>query len=98
MKLSITEVLLTLNNGGTVEQLQTEIRDVVAAVQDAGGTGTVTLKLSIKKNGDIGVLVSDSISSTKPKVKSADSMFFVTDDHSLTRKNPDQFTLMEANS
>lgn len=81
-----------------MEQLQSEIRDVTAAVRDAGGTGTVTLKLSIKKNGDIGVLVSDSITSTKPKVKSADSMFFVTDDNNLTRKNPDQFNLMEVNS
>lgn len=89
---------MAMNNGGTVEELQAQIREVVAAVQNAGGTGHVTLKLSIKKNGESGVLVTDAITSSKPRVKSADSAFFVTDDHGLTRKNPNQYSLMEAGS
>ena len=87
-----------MNDGGTVEELQSTIKDVVAAVQNAGGTGTVTLKLSFRKNGDNAVFVTDTVASTKPKVKSPDSLFFVTDDHGLSRKNPDQFSFDEVNA
>lgn len=96
--LSITEILLAMNNGGTVEALQTAIRETVEAVQNSGGAGSVTLKLTIKKNGEDAVTVTDAITNTKPKLKSPDSFFFVTE-NGLSRSNPRQMSLLsEANS
>lgn len=94
--LSLTETLMHLDSGETVEQAADKIRDVARAVLDTGNKGSVTIKLDIAPNGkrDLqAVKVTGSVTSVQPKQPKADAFFFVTDEGDLTRQNPMQPTL-----
>jgi hypothetical protein len=89
--LSLSETLLQLDGGSTVEEIQDHIRKVVSAVSETGNAGAVTIKLAFRRNGKHGshqVTVSDTVTATLPKVPKPDTLFFVTEDGDLTRQNP----------
>lgn len=93
-KLTLVEVLQTVNDGGCLEELGRELRSVVAAVDSTGKPGSVTLKLTVKKRGRIQIDVVEQVSSVVPKPAVDPSMFFVTEDGSLSRQNPEQGELI----
>jgi hypothetical protein len=96
--LTLSEVLMSLDGGGTVEEVQEKIRAVAASVLDTGNTGQLTIKLSFTRNGGDGskqLKVKDTVSVVMPKRPKPETLFFATEDGSLTRQNPDQFTLGE---
>lgn len=92
-KESVIEVLRSLNGGEALEDLRNAIDQVSTSVIERGGQGKVTLELSVSKNGDRGVLVVDTVKTTLPKKKSAQTSFFVARDGGLSRKDPDQFEM-----
>ena len=94
--LSLTETLMHLDSGETVEQAAEKIRDVARSVIDTGNGGSVTIKLSFAPNGkrDLqAVKVTGAVTATMPKQPKTDAFFFVTDEGDLTRQNPLQPSL-----
>lgn len=94
--LSVAEVLLNLNGGGTLEEIQHAIHTVTKAVQETGNNGSITIKLSVARNGDGSsgqIAIKDQVSVSMPKVAKPVSLFFVKDDGGLTRQNPLQGAL-----
>lgn len=78
---------------GEVNQLLTErLRDLVSAVDETGKTGTLTLKLKLKQEGKMAVVVAD-VSVKKPEKDTAGTMFFFDENQGLTREDPRQLRL-----
>lgn len=88
--LTITEALMSLNDGGAMEELATELKSCVAAVTTTGKKGKVTLTLEVIPNGQQAVTVTDKIAVTLPKPDAVATMFYVTDDAGLSRRDPRQ--------
>lgn len=90
-RLSTIEVLQTLNDGGTIDDLNDAIREVSRAVNERGGSGTVTLKLKIsKKKSRNAIEIFDAVSKTVPAPVKDATTFFTLEDGRLTRDNPEQ--------
>lgn len=91
--LTITEVLMNMRDGGAIEELATELRGLSAAVTTTGKAGKVVLTIDMKPNGKDAVTVTDKIDVKLPKPDPQATMFYVTDDAGLTRRDPRQPSL-----
>lgn len=92
-KLSMTEVLMKVREGGTLEDLRHAVEEVTRAVNLTGKPGKVTLNLEVKPNGNTAVFIKDSIKTTIPEPNKEDTLFYVTDDGGLSRRNPHQMRM-----
>lgn len=92
--LSISEFLLSHRDGGAVEDLADKVREVTNAVRATGKAGAVTLKIKIKPNKST-VFISDDITATVPKAAPEETLFFVTDEGALSRRDPYQPAMAE---
>lgn len=93
--MTITQILATFNEGGTLEDLGTELRLAVAACQSTGKKAQVKLVIDITKNGGAAVNTVEKISSTIPKPDPAATTFYVTEDAGLSLRDPRQPQLLE---
>lgn len=91
--LTISEVLMSLNDGGAMEDLASELRSCVAAVTGTGKNGKVQLTINVKPNGRDAVTVTDEIKVTLPKADPTATMFYVTEEAGLSRRDPRQPSL-----
>ena len=85
-----TDFLREQRNGLTMDELGAALNELVRAVADHGGTGTLTYTITIKPLGraDHGAVeAADEIRMKKPTGTRASSIFFVTPEFNLTRKN-----------
>lgn len=80
--------------GDLVRDLADATTDVVQRVRETGRAGTLkfTMKFSPESDGEM-VQIEDDISVTMPKAKKGKSMFFTTEDGSLSRTDPNQLEL-----
>lgn len=86
--------LAGINKGRTARELGTQLQELVAAIQDTGKGGTLTLKISVKPAGKSDALtVTDDITVKAPRLARAESIFFSDADHNLVRTNPNQSEL-----
>lgn len=84
------DVLRDLSRGQTYDDLTTSLAEVVAASLETGKTGSLTLKLTVKPNGDASVLITDDIKTTVPTMKRPDTLFMATSSGALLRDDPDR--------
>ena len=84
------DTLRELDKGRVHAELSERLQEVIEAVLDVRKAGTVqlTLRVDATKGGDM-VEVLATVAAKKPRVARA-SMFFVDDEHNLTRANPNQ--------
>lgn len=92
-KLSMTEFLMKVREGGAVEELRQAVEDCTRAVNVTGKPGKVTLTMEIKPNGNTAVFVKDTIAAKLPEPNKEDTLFYVTDDGGLSRRNPSQLRM-----
>lgn len=79
--------------GATHNELSEALNDLVEAVQETGKVGSLTLTVKVKPaaRGQVRrVLVSDEIKVRKPEGDRAEAIYFVDDNHNLSRRDPDQ--------
>lgn len=88
----ITDLLRDLRNGLLLDDLATQMQDLVNAVEATGKAGSLTLKLDVKPFGKHGgaVVVKDTIKLTAPKIESSGTVLFATPEGNLQRSNPRQ--------
>lgn len=95
--LNIVEILEKVNDGGALEDVRDLLRKCCRLVDERGGQGSVTLTLSVKKMGRGQLTITDAVKLSEPKKVNDPSIFFIASpDGDLSRNNPDQFPLMEA--
>jgi hypothetical protein len=87
------QILGDIRNGGAVDELTDNLRELVEAVRDTGRAGKLTLTIAVKpaSSGDTHVLtVEDQIKITKPLEKKGAAVFFANTNNDLTRNDPRQ--------
>lgn len=88
--------LRDLRAGSTLDDLDSAIAEVVAAVKATHKGGEITLKLKIrppKKSTANYLVVEDEVVTKVPKHDRADTIFFPLADNSLSRNDPSQIQL-----
>lgn len=88
--------LRDLRAGSTLDDLDSAVAEVVAAVRATGKAGEITLKLKVrppKKSSGNYLTVEDDVVTKIPKHDRADTIFFPLADNSLSRQDPSQIPL-----
>jgi len=85
------EVIVDLRGGRYSLALTEALAEVVKAVQDTGGKGALTMKLTIEQKGDDGALEIGMVCDVKtPRPALGNALMFGDDDGSLSLRNPKQ--------
>lgn len=92
MKRDFQDVLTDLDSGELHRQLTEELAIVVAACRGTRKAGTLTLKISVKPEGEK-MIVGGEVTTKVPKGATMATMFFASDDGQLTRDDPRQLPL-----
>ncbi len=89
------DMIAELRRGKTAHDLTEKIHDLVAACVDTGKKGDLVLKLTFEPDPDdeTRMKVTDQIAVKAPSRTVKPSLFFLTDDMSLTRTDPSQHTI-----
>lgn len=87
---SIAEVLRDLTGGQTYDVLNSALTDVVQGVLDTHKTGSITLTLKIKPNGENSVIITDEVKAKVPERSRGESVFYATAGGNLVREDPRQ--------
>ncbi|GHA15344.1 hypothetical protein GCM10007989_07640 [Devosia pacifica] len=90
MSRAFADVLRELSGGTIYEDLGTQLGEVVTGVLETGKVGELSLKLSIKPNGEGSVQVIPDIKQKVPKQAVGSTLFFATSSGSLLRNDPRQ--------
>lgn len=84
------EILAEINNGGLLAQLGEKMAYLVKEVTSVEKGGTLTIKLSVKPNGDRTVFLDADVTVKAPNAPIETSVFFHKENGDLTRRDPDQ--------
>jgi hypothetical protein len=98
MSRSFADVLRECSGGRTIADLSDGLTELVAAVQQTRASGSITLTLTVKPNGDNSVLITEKTSIKAPQLKRGESVFFVQGGGDLVRSDPRQQNLPCAKS
>lgn len=83
--------LMTGFRGGALEVAASEkMQEVLEAMAMHGGNGSVTVKFKFKRDKYDRLEVFGEVRSTKPEGSIAPGIYFMTDDHQLTQRDPNQ--------
>lgn len=81
-----------VNKGRTANELGEKLQELVAAIENTGKAGTLTLKIAVKPAGKNGaaLIVTDEVTVKAPKLSRPESIFFPDPEHNLVRNDPNQ--------
>jgi hypothetical protein len=81
--------------GQSMYEASEVLRELVAAVEETGKGGSMTIKLSIKPDKKYGttVEVRDEITAKLPQPEKGASLFYMDGSHNLVRNDPNQMTI-----
>ena len=85
--------LALIRQGGLLEDIDEALRELNRCVGFIGKSGTLTIKISVKpatKNSGSSVIVSDEVNLKTPKLPTAETILFATDDGMLCDSDPRQ--------
>jgi hypothetical protein len=94
---SFAAFLCQTNKGRTERELSEAMQRLVAAVQETGKAGTLTLRIDIKPqaNTDGVVTVTDRVTVKAPQLERPNSIFFITKNAGLSRNDPNQRSIFD---
>lgn len=93
MSQNFLDILRICQRGNTVEQLNDNMAELTKAVMEANGTGSLTLKISMKPDGNNSVELDSVVTLKKPNIKRGKTIMFVSPDGALVRNDPRQTDL-----
>nr|DAE24827.1 MAG TPA: hypothetical protein [Myoviridae sp. cteBs22] len=85
--------LSLIRQGGLAADIEQALSECVRQVCYLGKGGSVTIKISVKpatKNSGSSVIVSDEVNLKTPKLPTAETILFATDDGDLCESDPRQ--------
>lgn len=90
----ITDVLRHIGGGTLIDEASDKLSGLVATVDSQGGTGKITIELSIKKATRGGAMhLTGQIKVTKPKELPMEALMFATPEGNLVADDPNQMKL-----
>jgi hypothetical protein len=90
MARSFHEVIAEVDGELLLEVLARKLAEVTAGVIEVEKAGSITLKLSIKPNGDGKVMIDSDVTAKAPNQPISTSVFYASAAGDLTRNNPAQ--------
>lgn len=87
------EFLNEHRRGGMLSDLSEKLQDAVEDAMESGKEASITVQIIIKPEGTDRVFVADKITTKAPQRSVPASLFFVTPNNRLTRKDPHQLRL-----
>jgi hypothetical protein len=85
-----TQMVAELRRGRTGDELTEAMQALVHACKETGKTGALTLVIKVTPGKSGQVEITDAIKTNLPVFSRESSLFFVTDDGDLSRKDPRQ--------
>lgn len=85
-----TDVLRDMRFGETLDELSEEFNKLVAAVDNTGKAGSLTLTIKLKPSTAGAIEVLDDIKAKAPQLSKGSSLFFPTVECNLVRNDPRQ--------
>lgn len=90
----ITDTLRQIGGGALIDEASDKLAALVTAIGESGGTGKLTLELSIKKATRGGAMhITGAIKMTKPKDLPMEALMFATPEGNLVVDDPNQMKL-----
>jgi hypothetical protein len=93
MSRPFADVIRELSGGQIYEDLTTKLGEIVTGVLETRKQGEISLKLTVKPNGDGSVRVISDVKQKVPEPPRGDTLFFATSSGSLIRNDPRQSEL-----
>jgi hypothetical protein len=90
MARAFADVLRDLTGGQTYEELGSALTEIVDAVMQTRRSGSLTLTLKIKSNGDSSVIITDDVKTKLPQPIRGETIFFTQAGGNLLREDPRQ--------
>lgn len=87
---SFKQAMALLRHGDCEEEVNAKLTECLQATMDTGKASTLTIKLSIKPNGNGVVKVVDDIKATVPKFDKEPTVLFTDKNNQLVREDPRQ--------
>lgn len=79
------------DEGHVIETADTKLREVIEAVQRTGKAGSVSVTVSVKGNGELGLKVGAKVTAKAPDLEFGEAFYFTDRQGDLSR-TPPQFT------
>lgn len=92
-ELNFLEFLQTFRRGELLHDGDQKLTELMEAIRETGGSGSLTLKIGFKTNKAGQLEASPDITTKKPARPLGMGVYFVTDDARLTRRDPNQLDI-----
>ena len=92
-KTSFSQTLSNLRHGTVVDEVDELLTEALQATADTGKMSTITVKLTIKPNGNGVYKILDDVKSTLPKFDKEPTVLFTDGQKQLVREDPRQAKL-----
>lgn len=87
--MNFNRTIQDIRDGQLLNLLNDKLAEVIASVNETGKSGTLTLTLKVKPNGEDALTISSDVKAKTPEPAVGDAIFF-TDGQNLFRRNPRQ--------
>lgn len=93
--LNFLEFLQSFRRGELLAEADTQLAELVEAVQETGGKGELTIKLPFKVNDAGQIECLPAVTSKKPRKAMGRGIYFATSEGRLTRRDPQQHDMFD---
>ncbi len=94
-----TDYLRELDKGRVIEELSTGMQELISCIMETGKRGSLTLKIDIAPSSKIDtetVAVVASLKITSPEPDRHSTLYYITPENNLSRRDPRQMDLEDA--
>jgi len=91
--LNFLEFLQTFRRGELLTAGDDRLTELITAIEETGGKGALTLKISFSKNKAGQIEIVPDLSIKKPTRAIGTGIYFATEDMRLTRRDPNQMDI-----
>lgn len=94
-ELTFLEFLNTFRGGSLIEQLDDMLSEVVTAMNETGGDGSITLTLPLKRNKGGQIECTPKLKAERPRRAMGTGIYYATEDGRLSRSDPGQMDMLD---
>ena len=94
-ELTFLEFLNTFRRGSLITQLDAILSEVMTAMVETGGDGSITLSLPLKRNNGGQIECSPKLKAVRPRAALGTGIYYATEDGHLTRSDPGQMDMLD---
>lgn len=91
--LNFLEFLQSFRRGELLHAADIKLQELVEAIAETGGTGSLSLKIKVKPNKAGQIEIVPDVQISKPTRALGTGIYFATDDGRLTRRDPHQMDI-----